>query len=697
MRGFMKKLFLAALLTFPLSVRATSSSEQPDPFIWLEQVEERGALNWVMEQNQRTLDLVKKNSLFAKVYNEALTLLNSDKKIPRISLQNGYVYNLHKDSKHIRGVYRRMSLADFQAQKENWETILDIDELGKKENESWVFQGLNCYEKNLDMCILSLSRGGKDASVKREFSLKSKSFKTDGFTLTESKASIEWYNENQLLVSYDMEKDAQTSSGYPRWVKLWNRGQNIQQSDTVFKGQNSDVSVYSQTVKIEGKSYMSFSRSIDFFNSESFILDEKGQLLKLPIPTDAEFIGVLNNLAILKLASAWNKFPTGSVISLSLVDILQGQKAKVSLIASSTATRIIENVGVTNDALYIELLENVKGQILKLQPNQKSWTQTILPLPKNGSVNVIFTSPHESQVLIMYGSYLNPSRLYLLNQKNQLHLLKELPQMFNAKDLVEEQLWTTSKDGTRIPYFIVHKKNINYDGKNPTLLYGYGGFKVSLTPSYSMLEGKTWFERGGVYVVANIRGGGEFGPEWHLAALKKNRQKAYDDFIAVAESLISKKITSPKKLAIEGGSNGGLLVGAVSMQRPDLFKAVICEVPLLDMIRYTQLPPGASWIGEYGDPADPEMRSYIEKYSPYQNVSKDKYYPSILFTTSTKDDRVHPGHARKMTAKMQSLGHQNIYLYENTEGGHGGGADNTQLAHMFAITKTFLFEALEMN
>ncbi|OQW48437.1 MAG: hypothetical protein A4S09_04470 [Proteobacteria bacterium SG_bin7] len=662
--------------------------DEVDPFLWLEQVQEKEALTWVQEQNQRSLDLLENRQVFKRTYDETLNVLNNPDKIPDVSIRDGYIYNLYTDAEHIRGLYRRMKIEDYKNKSKNWETVLDIDALGRAENESWVYGGMNCHKKSSDHCIVSLSRGGKDANVKREFSLVKKEFKKNGFFISESKTNVVWHDENTLLVDYDLEENARTTSGYPRTVKIWKRGEDLKKVAATYEGQVTDVSVYSMSIEVNNKKYVVVGRAIDFYTSESFVVDESGKLLPIPIPLDSEGGGVMDGELFFKLGSDWNKYVAGSVVSVDLRSVLGKQKPRYSLVIAPTEKRVIERFNISKDAIYVGVLDNVRGKILRLTRGQKNWDVYQVNLPEEGHSELDFVAETESEVIVRYGSYLTPTTLYLAG-KSKVQVLRQLPPLFDSNDLVEEQLWATSKDGTKIPYTIVHAKNYKLNGSNPTLLYGYGGFKISLTPYYNPVVGKAWLERGGVYVVANIRGGGEFGPAWHLAALKEKRQVAYDDFIAVGEDLVKRQITGPKYIAIEGGSNGGLLVGTVAMQRPDLFKAVICKVPLLDMIRYTQLPPGASWIGEYGDPADEKMRKVIEKYSPYQNIRQDVKYPYIFFQTSTRDDRVHPGHARKMTAKMLSAG-QDVYLYENVEGGHGGSADNIQQAKMTALSFTFL-------
>lgn len=678
------KIFLV-LLNFAFVVHG----DEADPFLWLEQVEDKSALTWVQEQNQRSLDLLQNKQNFKKTYDETLKILNDPDKIPEISIRDGYIYNFYVDADHVRGLYRRMKIEDFKSGSKSWETVLDIDALGKTESESWVYKGIDCSKKSADHCIVNLSRGGKDATVKREFSLIKKEFKKDGFNIPESKSSIAWHSENTLLVDYDLEASARTTSGYPRIVKMWNRGEDLKKSATIYEGQVNDVAVYSRSVEIGGKNYVVVGRSIDFYNSEGFIIDDSGQLITIPAPGDSEAVGEMDGEMFVKLGSNWDKYVAGSVISLDIRGLLNKQAPKYSLIIAPTEKRVIESFTISKNAIYVGVLDKVRGQILRITRGENGNLETsLVKLPIEGHSELDFVATTEKEILVRYGSYLTPTTLYMVSD-GAPQVLRQLPPLFDSTNLVEEQLWATSKDGTKIPYTIVHAKNYKLNGSNPTLLYGYGGFKISLTPYYNPVVGKTWLERGGVYVVANIRGGGEFGPNWHLAALKENRQIAYDDFIAVGEDLVKKQITSPKYLGIEGGSNGGLLVGAVAMQRPDLFKVVLCKVPLLDMIRYTQLPPGASWIGEYGDPTDETMRKTIMKYSPYQNVRKDVKYPYIFFQTSTRDDRVHPGHARKMAAKMLSAGKE-VYLFENIEGGHGGSADNIQRAKVTALSFSFL-------
>jgi len=547
--------------------------------------------------------------------------------------------------------------------------------------------------------LVYLSDGGKDAAVVREFDASSRTFVADGFSLPEAKSSVAWYDENTVLVGTDFGPNSLTTSGYPRIVKLWKRGTPISEAQTVLEGDSSDVSAYGQVTFRDEGNVFSLSRGFSFWESSEWIVDNNSERIEIPLPKDVSINAYFKGYVIATLNSDWLGFSEGSIIALKIADLKSSDlKSKVELLYKPDEKSTVTRVSTTKDYLLVTILKNVRGRILYLGLNDSSgvskWISGELNLPEYGTVNVTSADDYSNILMVSFQDFLTPSKLYLLDDpKATPKVIKTLLDIFDAEGLKISQGEAKSVDGTVIPYFLVSRKDLNADGNNPTLLYGYGGFRSAMTSWYSGITGKLWLERGGVYVLANIRGGSEFGPRWHKAALLKNRQKAFDDFIAVALDLIDRKITSPQHLGIMGGSNGGLLVGAAFTQRPDLFNAVVCQVPLLDMLRYTELPPGASWIGEYGDPDSADMRAYIETYSPYQNVRAGVDYPEVLFVTSTYDDRVHPGHARKTAAKLEEQGNK-IYYYEETEGGHAAAADNIQRAKRVAIEFTYLWKKL---
>jgi prolyl oligopeptidase len=577
--------------------------------------------------------------------------------------------------------------------------VLDLDALTAAENENWVWAGVTFLEPYGTRCLVSLSRGGGDAHVVREFDVAALSFVDGGFTLPEAKTSAGWIDADTLFVATDFGPGSMTESGYPRIVKAWRRGTPLDDATPVYEVQEDDLSVSAWQDPTPGYERQFVLRQIDFYSSELFLRDPAGgQLTPIAKPLDANAFA-LRDQFIVELRSDWTledrTWPQGALLAIPFDRFLAGSR-DFDVLFEPTPTTSLDGIAATRDALFITILDNVKNRISEWRQVDGRWRRRDVDAPGMGALHVSAVDEYDSdQVFLTVTDFLTPSSLYLMEAgRDGRELLKSMPAFFDAAPYAVSQFTAESPDGTHVPYFVVMRKDLPLDGTHPTLLYGYGGFEVSLTPFYSGTTGEAWLAQGGVYVLANIRGGGEFGPRWHQAALKENRQKAFDDFIAVAEDVIRRGITTPPHLGIMGGSNGGLLVGAALTQRPDLFGAVACQVPLLDMRRYHELLAGASWIGEYGDPDDPDEWDYIARYSPYHNVSSDKQYPRVLFTTSTRDDRVHPGHARKMAARMRDQGHDVLY-WENTEGGHAGAANNEQTATMWALTYAFLLRQLK--
>ncbi len=671
-------------------------SATDDPFLWLEDVTGEKPLAWVREQNAVSTRELEAQPEFAKTRERVLSILNSKERIPHVSKHGNYVYNFWRDAKNVRGLWRRTTLDDYRKPQPNWETVLDLDQLGAAEKENWVWKSANVIEPGYDRALVSLSRGGADASVVREFDLKKKSFLTNGFTLTEAKNRVDWRNRDTVYVGTDFGAGSTTKSGYPRIVKEWKRGAALSEARTIFEGAVDDVSVTASHVRDHGREYDFIERGTTFFTDETFV--RRGdQWVRIDKPNDAE-VRTFGDQILIRLRTDWNvggkQFAGGSLLAADFDEYLKGDR-QLTAIFEPTERKSLAAISSTKRFLILTELDNVRSRPFLLRHARGKWTREPLDAPEFGSVHVSGIDANDSDDYFMtVEDFLTPSSLYLGTAgKAQREKIKSLPAYFNTEGLEIQQFEAKSKDGTRVPYFQVSRKGLKPDGSNPTLLYGYGGFEISLTPAYNPGIGTAWLERGGVYVVANIRGGGEFGPRWHEAARKENRQRAYDDFIAVGEDLVARKVTSPKHLGIQGGSNGGLLMGAVLTQRPELWGAVVCQVPLLDMRRFNKLLAGASWMDEYGDPDKPEQWAYIQKYSPYQNVSAGQHFPRTLFMTSTRDDRVHPGHARKMVARMKEQGHDVLY-YENIEGGHGGAANNEQAAYMRALSTTFLWKQL---
>jgi prolyl oligopeptidase len=683
-------------LVQPGSLNAAGVAASEDPYLWLEDVSGEKALNWVRQQNATSQKELESLPDFEPMQKRLLDILDSKEKIPYVSKHGAWYYNFWRDEKYVRGLWRRTTLAEFKKAQPAWETVLDLDQLASDEKENWVWKGYEVLYPKYDRCLISLSRGGSDATVVREFDLKTKTFVTNGFYLPEAKSRVTWRNRNTVYVGTDFGPGSLTSSGYPRIVKEWKRGEPLADAKMVFEGKTNDVSVDAGVGHDHGRTYEFIVRSPTFFTDETYVLQGR-DWVRIDKPDDAQ-ASTFDDQLLLRLRSDWavsgKTFPAGALLAENLKDYLKGVR-NMSVLFTPTDRKSLQGMSATLNYIILNELDNVRGRVTVLRRVRGNWVSNTLPVPDIGSVSVSGIDADESDdYFLSFSDFLTPSTLsYGTVGGKTPEKLKSLPAFFNAAGLEVTQHEAVSKDGTKIPYFQVSRKGLVLNGNNPTLLYGYGGFQISMVPDYRGGVGAAWLERGGVYVVANIRGGGEFGPKWHEAARKQNRQRAYDDFAAVAEDLQARKVTSPRHLGIQGGSNGGLLMGAMFTERPDLFKAVVCQVPLLDMRRFNHLLAGASWMDEYGDPDKPEEWAWISKYSPYQNVSKDKQYPRVLFMTSTKDDRVHPGHARKMFARMQEQGHDSLY-YENIEGGHGAAANNKQAAHMSALAYTFLFKEL---
>jgi prolyl oligopeptidase len=600
----------------------------------------------------------------------------------------------------VKGLWRRTSLEEYRRPEPEWETVLDIDRLAAEEGENWVWVGPVWREPAYDRALIKLSRGGGDAAVLREFDVQARRFVDGGFALSEAKSFAAWRDRDTIYVATDFGPGSLTKAGYPRIVKEWRRGTPLAAAATVFEARADDVWAMPFVAHDRGFKYEGILRGVTFFTSDFYLLRGEGaaaRWVEVDRPRDSECRTFADQLLI-ELRSDWSvggkTYRAGSLLAANLEAYLAGGR-DLAVLFEPGPRRSLAEISGTRSALIVNELENLRNRVYVLRRGAGGWTRETMDVPELGSTSVAGLDPDVSEeYLVHFSGYADPATLSLGRLGGErLEPLKRLPAFFDAAGLAVEQHEAVSADGTRVPYFQVGRAGRAADGTSPTLLYGYGGFEVSLRPHYAPLAGAGWLEAGGTYVVANIRGGGEFGPGWHQAALRERRQRAFDDFIAVAEDLVRRKVTAPRHLGIEGGSNGGLLVGVMLTQRPDLFNAVVCRVPLLDMARYHKLLAGASWMEEYGDPDKPEDWAFIARYSPYQRVEAGRRYPRVLLMTSTRDDRVHPGHARKMAAKMKAQGHDVLY-YENIEGGHGGAADNPQLAHMEALAYTFLWRQL---
>ena len=678
---------------------APVARDAEDPYLWLEQIEEPKSLAFVAAANATSLAELQGNGAYRQIYDRVLAVLDNRDRIPFVVQRADGLYNFWKDAEHVRGVWRRTTWAEYQKPQPAWDVVIDVDALAASEHENWVWAGATCLPPRYDRCLIRLSRGGGDAAVTREFDIGKRSFVADGFNLPEAKSEVDWIDEDHLFVATDFGPGSLTQSGYPRLLKEWRRNTPLQAARTVFDAKESDVGVGAEHNFRSGAERDFVRRAVTFWSNQVF-WRQGAELRKVDKPDDAN-VEVDGDVIYLTLRTPWTvngrTFPAGALLAANFAAYMQGERDLTVLFAPTPRTSLSDFV-VLPHHLLLTVLDNVTTRVEDLVPKHTAgklaWQTTALRLPGVGTATVTPVDRYASDdFFLTFADFLTPTTLYVSRGDKPLAALKKLPAFFAASGLQVRQLTATSKDGAQIPYFVVSSGAQKDDGTNPTLLYGYGGFEVALQPDYLARPGVAWLERGGVYVLANLRGGGEFGPTWHQAAVKEHRQRAYDDFAAVAEDLIARRITSPRHLAIQGGSNGGLLVGVVATQRPELFKAAVCQVPLLDMKRYTKLLAGASWVGEYGDPDVPAEWAYIGAYSPYQRVRKDGKYPRIFFLTSTRDDRVHPGHARKMYARMRDWGHDVLY-FENTEGGHAGAANNPQQAKMTALSYTFLWNEL---
>ncbi|MGE0762762.1 MAG: prolyl oligopeptidase family protein [Bdellovibrionales bacterium] len=670
---------------------------------WLEEVEGEKALNWVRAENLRTQTRLEADPRLAKFRGQFEKVLMAKDRIPFGWFEGSRIHNFWQDDKSVRGIWRRTTLDEYKKTKPSWETILDLDKLATTEKENWVFSNVHCLPPAEGRCLMSLSRGGKDADVLREFDLANKSFVSDGFILPEAKSSFSWWDENTILVGTDWGKGTLTRSGYPRQVRVWRRGQDYRRLPVLFEVKEEDLAAGALVYQRPEGQYVFVNRQIDFYSQEFFwVRPDFQELRKMPLPLDVDVIGLHKGQFIMSVRKPWiadtadgaRAVASGEVVSFDFEAWLKnGKLTKVRTIFKATEQQAFQSLRQTASAVYVSYLENVQARVNELKWQEGEWTSTPVSVGDGLNMSLSTTSVYRDDMMLRVESFLAPTQLWYRGEKDTgFKTLRKMPDRFSAKGLQVEQLWATSADGTKIPYFSVGPKE-NKVTARPTVLSAYGGFEIPLTPYYSGGLGKVWMERGGRYIVANIRGGGEFGPRWHQAGIKENRPRVYEDFIAVAEDLIRRGLTTPKQLGIMGGSNGGLLVGVAFTKRPDLFAAVDCQVPLLDMMNYHRWLAGASWVGEYGDPEDSKMRQVLLSYSPLHNFHADRTYPEILFVTSTKDDRVHPAHARKMAYLMRESGKPFLY-YENIEGGHGAAANLKQRAYKSALEFTYFSQKL---
>jgi prolyl oligopeptidase len=700
LRGSTIGLALAMLGQVVSASGAAEAPEPADPYIWLEDFSSPRVDAWVAAENAKTKSVLEQDARFPALYADALAIAEAKDRIPTPRFIGGEVYNFWQDADHVRGIWRKTSLADYRAPAPNWTTVLDLDALAKSENANWFWKGAECRLPDERICLVNLSDGGEDAVTIREFDLATNQFVPGGFTLPKSKQDTAWMAPDEILVARDWGHGTLTKSGYPFVLKELKRGQTLAAAREIFRGTPNDIEVGAATVQDgEGHKASFITRGVSFFETETYLV-RAGKPVKLNLPLKARVADLVDGRLLVKLEQDWKaggkSFPEGSLVSLDLAAVAADPQHLVPVLVYAPGPReSLDQVAGSHSRLIVTSYDDVKGRAAIYTPGEGgSWTVHKLDLPDSLSIGVVSADFRSDEAFLSMAGFLTPSTIVLADAATgETSAVKALPAKFDASKDVVEQHEAVSKDGTRIPYFIVHPEGMAPNGRNPTILYAYGGFQVSETPSYSANIGKLWLENGGVYVLANIRGGGEFGPAWHEAGLKTHRQRIYDDFAAVAEDLIRTKVTSPRRLGIEGGSNGGLLMGVEFTQRPDLWNAVDIQVPLLDMLRFEKIAAGASWVGEYGTVAKPEERAFLASISPYNNLKSGVTYPEPLVWTTTKDDRVGPQHARKFAARLGELGDPYLF-YEVTEGGHGSGANLEERARTTAMEMTYFARKL---
>jgi len=690
---------LIALAAASLSAAAhsqTTPAVPADPYIWLEDVSSPRAMDWVHAENAKTTAVLEKDPHFAGLYDEALAIAQAKDRIPAPELIGDEVYNFWRDQTHVRGVWRKTSKADYASADPHWTTVLDLDAISTAEKANWVWEGDNCLAPEYRRCLILLSDGGEDAQTVREFDLKTMAFVPDGFVLPHSKQTVDWLDANTLLVARDWGPGTMTESSYPFVVKSLKRGQSLDQAKEVYRGIPKDVSDQPTVFRdADGHRLAIVQRGVDFFSSDYFEVTDQG-LVKLNLPHKGTVHGLVRGQLVFTADEDWQGYKAGSLIAYAPAD-LRGGAVTMSpkhLIFAPNARQSLDGVALTRNHVEAAIYDNVLGSLVAFTPTANGWSAAKLPVAPKSSVTLGTASDRDDTLYYSVQNFISPTKLYQADAATgAAQEVKSLPAKFDASHEAVDQFEATSSDGTKIPYFVVHPKGMVLNGQNPTILNAYGGFQVSETPVYSANIGKLWLERGGVFVLANIRGGGEFGPAWHEAGLKTHRQLIYDDFASVARDLTTRGITSPRRLGIMGGSNGGLLMGVEFTQHPELWHAVDIQVPLLDMLRFEQIAAGASWVGEYGSVSNPDERAFLAKISPYNNLHADVTYPEPLIWTTTKDDRVGPQHARKFAARLAELGKPYLY-YEVIEGGHGSGANLNEKAHTNALEFVYFVRKL---
>ncbi len=693
-----RRFTLLSLLALSASALAQGPAKTPatDPNAYLEDIHGTRAIETVNRWNGRSLATLEAKPGYARYRQRALDLLQDDRQIATPNqIVGDQVLNLWQDKANVRGVWRIAPLAAFMRSKPAWRTLIDVDALGKAEGKSWVWKGATCRAPRYDRCMVALSNGGGDAVVWREFDIPAGTFVADGFTVPSFKTGLNWAGTDALYVATDFGPDSLTKSGYPRTVKRWQRGTPLASAAVVASATQDDVGIDTSVFPDGDRRYAMVSRNVDFFHSKRSHIADDGRLLPSPLPDDAVVNTVLDGRLIATLSSDWQGMPAGAIVAYAIADVAAGRTPTIERVFVPTVTQAVEQVDSSRSVLWVKMLDDVSGRLASLvRQRDGTWTQSIATLPASSTVHLEASAGKDDVAFAMVESFLNPPALYVIRPNAAPIAVDTLPARFDAATMQVEQRFATSKDGTRIPYFLVRKKGTR--GPVPALVHAYGGFRNAQTPTYLVDQpyrsgpaGLFWVEEGNAFVLANIRGGGEYGPHWHQMPLRENRQKAYDDLHAVGDDLVRTGVSAKRKIAVSGRSNGGLLVGVAMEQRPDLYGAIVMGSPLLDMQRYSHLSAGASWIGEYGDPDKPADWAFISQYSPYQNLKRGVQYPTPFIYTSTEDDRVHPGHARKFAARLEAYGDPFFY-YENPEGGHAAGADKIEDAKRAALVTVYL-------
>ncbi|MBI1211284.1 MAG: prolyl oligopeptidase family serine peptidase [Alphaproteobacteria bacterium] len=679
-------------------VATPTAQASSDPNIWLEDVHSSKALKWVEAENAKTAARLETDPRYEIYRKEALAIFTAQDRIASPEFRAGGIDNIWQDDEHQHGIWRHSSLAAYLAGRPDWHTLIDLDRLSKAEGRNWIWKGASCLQPDERYCLVHLSDGGGDAVEIREFDTTTREFIGDGFHFDRAKQSVDWIDRDTLIVARDWGGSELTEAGYPYVVKVLRRGQPLSAAHEVFRGDRKDAFIFPRVLHDPDGDVRAImvERRIGFFESEVYlILGDKA--VKLPLPKKTTYQAFVKGAVVFTIEEDWNGYKAGALVAYDL-DAVRRHPASLAahtkLILQPASNQTIDNVDGTRDSVVVQLLNNVTGVIEVYHRKGSAWRAKRLALPRKSSLVIKAASKTSNRLFVSSESFLEPTALWAADaQSGRVQLIAQLPARFDGSHHVVEQHWATSTDGTKVPYFLVRPKIMESDGSTPVLMYGYGGFQISKPPAYLPEMGKLWLERGGAYVIANIRGGGEFGPAWHQSALREHRQRAFDDFAAVARDLFNRRITSPRHLGIYGRSNGGVLTSVSMTQHPELFNAVVIESPLIDMLRYNHLSAGASWVSEYGNPDIPGDRAFIARYSAYQNLKPGVHYPEPYITTNTEDDRVHPGHARKFAARLSEIGAPYLY-YENTFGGHANDADPELNARRWARHYVYLAQKL---